>query len=277
MNDYHSDRDFISRSDLVVFATSRKAFKRRRERPTVQESDALTIGKGTHAIALRDTIELNKVVEIPSSALSKGGQRRGNAFTRFRLRSENRGKTLMLPAQWDLCQRIADSISRVQIADTDEGKPITVSELLTNPNVEREFEFRWNDIVPCRLKADIVLELPNVVLCIDLKTARSIDEREFRREIIRRKLWLQVAHYSAGLEVRFGKPVRFVFLAVEKTDPHEADMFELDPEAVERAAAGRRVLLESLKGCLETGIFDDPPKRGIKVIGLTAAEMGIAV
>lgn len=273
--DYHSDRDFISRSDLVEFAFSRKGFKRRRDLKQ-QDNDVLRIGKGTHAIALKDTIELSKVMLIPDSALSSKGARVGNAWTKFRLK--HRGKTLMLPKQWDLCNKIADELARVKIAESADGKEITVGDFVKHPKAMREVEHRWNDILPCRLKADLVLELPDQVICLDLKTARSVEERRFWAEIQKRKLWLQPAHYSAGLEDKFKKPVRFVFVAIEKIEPYASEIFELDAESIEIAKRGRLALLEQLKECLETGVFQDPPKSGgIKVLKFTAADMGIAV
>ena len=273
--DYHSDFEFISRSDLATFAFSRREFKRRRDQKRTDDNDILRIGKGTHAIALRDTIELDRVKLIPESALSTNGQRRGNAWTKFRLK--NRGKTLFLPKQWELCQRIAAEFERVKIAETPGGDPITVGDFVKNPNAQREVEHLWNDVLPCRLKADLVFELPDVVICLDLKTARSVEESRFRSEIRKRKLWLQVAHYSAGLEDKFGKPVRFVFVAIEKAEPYPADIFELDPPAVELAKRGRVALLEELRGCLETGVFLDPPKGGIKLLSFTPDDFGIVV
>jgi hypothetical protein len=277
--DYHSDTDYISRSDLAVFATSRRQFKRRRDANIKDDDkDVLRIGKGTHAVALKDAIELNKIVLIPDSALSRSGRRSGNDWTRFRLKTENRGKTLLLPKQWELCQQIADSLQKIDIAETADGRKLNLEHLLADPRAERECEHRWADILPCRLKADLVLELPDSVLCIDLKTAFSVDERKFWKEVRDRKLWLQVAHYSAGLENKFGKPVRFIFVAIEKTGYHDADIFELDSEAVQIAKRGRLMLLEQLKECLETGAFIDPPKaEGIKMLSLTAADMGIDI
>jgi len=274
--DYHSDRDYVSRGDLVTFAFSRKEFKRKREQNINDDNDILRIGKGTHAVALKDTIELSRIKMIPDEVLSSSGQRRGNDWTRFRLK--HRDKTLLLPKQWNLCNRIAEELQRIPIAETADGKSINVGDFVNNPKALREHEYRWNDVLPCRLKADLVLELPDLVVCLDLKTARSVDQKQFRGEIVKRKLWLQVAHYSAGLEHEFKKPVRFVFVAIEKTEPYLADLFDFDKEAVELAKRGRVALMEQLKECLATGVFQDPPKdSGIKTFSFTAADFGIAV
>jgi hypothetical protein len=273
--DYHSDFDHVSRSDLVIFATSRRRYKRKRDaKKADDDNDALRIGRGTHAISLRDAIELGKIKLIPESALSATGKRQGNGYREFC--RQNRGKTLLLPAQYELCQRISDALHQVEIAETPEGDDITVADLVENPEAKREVEYRWDEILPCRLKADLVLDCGPYVICLDLKTARSVHRRRFFDEIRDRKLWLQVAHYKAGLERKYKKPVRFIFVAVEKSDPHEAEMFELDEQATALAMSRRLELLKQLKECQETGIFEDP-KRGKKInkVFLSAEDMGI--
>lgn len=273
--DYHSDRDHASRSDLVQFAFSPKGYKRRRDLNKPEDKEVFRIGTGTHAVALKDTIGLNNILLVPDEVLSANGQQRGNAFTKFRLK--HRGKTLLTAKQWELCNKVADQLQRVEVAQTASGRSITVGDFVANPDAQRELEVRWNEIIPCRLKADLVVELPDLVICLDLKTARSVEPRAFWREIQKRKLWLQVAHYSAGLEQKFKKPVRFVFVAIEKTEPYDADLFEMGKEAVALAKRGRLALLEQLRECQETGVFIDPPKPGgIKVLEFTAADMGIA-
>lgn len=274
---YHSDLDYVSRSHLATFDFSRKLYKRRViDGNGEAERDELRIGKGTHAIALRDTLELNKIVEIPPSALSKNGARVGNRFTRFHLK--NRGKLLMLPKQFQLCQEIARSFDEVEVAKDPIGNPVTIGDLVRDTRALKEFEHRWNDILPCRLKADLVLPLEDHTICLDLKTARSTEWREFRREVIKRRLWIQVAHYSAGLVDKFKKPVRFVFVVVEKTFPHRAELFELDPETTAAAHVRRSKILEELKECLQTGEFAEPMRanrRPIRSLRITPAEMGI--
>lgn len=281
MVDYHSDRDHVSRSDLALFDWSRSAYKRRQDNPDLNVDDdktELKIGTGTHAVTLKVATELDKVKLIPAAALNSAGHKKGNNWTRFRLNSENRGKTLLLPKQWELCQQVGAALEAVELAQTAGGEPITIGKLVKDPRAERELEWRWTDVLPCRIKADLVIPLPNEIICIDLKTARSVDERQFRTEIKERKLWLQVAHYSAGLEDKYDRPVRFVFAAVEKKFPHKADVFELEPETVAIAKLGRLALLEQLKQCRESGRFIDPPRdTGIKRVRLTAADMGVAV
>lgn len=273
--DYHSDTTHVSRSDLCLFAISRRRYKRAKDRAesSADEKGCFRIGTGTHALTLKDPWGLANLAEIPAGAL-KNGRRIGNAFTKFK--HQHKGKTLLKSAEFETCMRLSDSLLKLSPATTPDGQPIRIADLVSSNMSRVECEHRWTDVLPCRLKADLILELHDAIICIDLKTARSISDRAFRTEVFSRKLWLQDAHYSAGLFDLFGKPVRFVFVAVEKTDPFDSEIFELDAETKELAAAARLKLLGELKECLETGVFVDPPKPiGIKSIRGTAEDLGI--
>lgn len=277
--DYHSDRDHVSRGDLVTFATSPRKYKRRHD-DDVEENDNLRIGTGVHAIALKDVVSLDRVVKIPEKVLGlrKDGSlvRSGKKFNAFRLATVNRGKTLMLPKQWQLCMDVAEAMGRIKFAESADGQDILISDLVNRSDVLRECEHRWEDVLPCRMKADIVLPLPDLTICLDLKTARSVHPRAFFNEIRDRKLWLQDAHYSTGLEEKFGNPVRFCFVACEKSGDFNSEIFELEPSTRAWAREGRLQILERLKACQESGNFVDPPKdTSIKQISLSPQEMGI--
>jgi len=277
---YHDDTDCVSRSDLALFARSRSKFKRHRDHGGTEETNDLRIGSGTHAIALKDAIGLDNIREIPRHVMlqRKDGVlvKSGNKFKNWACRAENRGKTLLTPKQWQLCQDVAEAIGRVEVGETPDGKPITVSDLVAREDVLREHEHRWDDILRCRLKADLVLPLPNLTICLDLKTARSASRRSFYQEVVERRLWLQDAHYSSGLEDEFGNPVRFCFVVCEKKPDYDCAIYELEPTTKLLAAEKRLQLLEQLKECNDSGIFVDPPKKmSIQKLILSPEEIGL--
>lgn len=268
---YHSDREFWSRSAIVDYAQGREdgdfePFYRRwisRVDDGREETDALRIGKGAHAIALKDAFELPKMVEIPREVLSVNGKRQGNRWTEFRLRSANKGKTLLTPAQYALCHRLSKALTR------------KIGHLLEHPRAERELEHRWlQDGFPCRLKADLVVVIDEEVYCIDLKTARSVNKRALHAEIRDRKLWLQDAHYSAGLRDRYGLPVRFFFACVEKHGSHRVRLVELEFDTRLRAAENYRILVKEMQGRCLSNDWVHPDSDFVETLKLTDAEMG---
>jgi len=268
---YHSDTEYWSRSAIVEFAQGREdadftPFFRRwisRVDPRGDDTDALRVGKGTHAIALKDALEMPKMVRIPDAVLSPSGRRSGNAWTKFRIK--NAGKTLLTSQQFALCERLADALRD------------KVGNLIDHPAAKRELEHRWlQNGLPCRLKADLVVpDIDGETYCIDLKTARSVNRRALRSEIRDRKLWLQDAHYSAGLRDLYGMPVRFLFAAVEKHGCHRVKVLELEPETRHRAADAYGILVEELRDRLDASDWVHPDSDFVEVITLSERDLGV--
>lgn len=265
--DYHSDFEHISRSMLATFA-GRNGHSRYHEAYVLgkgepfNETDSTRIGTGAHAITLDDVKGIENCLMIPERVLGKGGKRVGNAYKKFKLK--HRDKNLLTPDQWQLCERISKALHQ------------KIGGLIKHPAAVREQEYRWMDRgtgLKFRIKTDI--EIPGdqlddgTTLCIDIKTARSIDG--FRSEVRRRKLWLQDCQYTTGLEHKYQKPVRFLFAVVEKHGDHDVEIIELDDEdGTQSRAMSRYVeLKKDLAECYETGVWDDPGADNVKKIGLS--------
>ncbi len=286
-DDYHSDRDHVSRSDLVIFDSSRRRYKRHIDGlDTTPETDALTVGTGVHAVALRDVLQLDKMVRVPESKLkvtvrrdgTKSYSRNCNSYKQFKFASANRGKVLLTPAQFETCHAVADAMRKIEVAQTPEGAPVLLGELIDRKDALREFEHRWTEILPCRLKSDLIIPLGSMTLAFDLKTARSAAPRAFLREVVKRRLWAQDGHYSAGLEDKFQAPCRFCFVVCEKDGDFDSAVYELDPETRSLARTKRLQILEDMKKCRETGIYIDPPKSiGVQKLTVSAEEMGLVI
>jgi len=269
--DYHSDYEHVSRSMLATFAGRNghskyhEAYVLGKGRP-FDENDNTRIGSGTHAITLNDVKGIANCLMIPDRALGKGGKRVGNAYKVFKLK--HRDKTLLTPQQWELCNRISKALHK------------RIGGLIEHPAAKREEEYRWSDAATglrFRIKSDI--EIPGsalddgVTLCIDIKTAQSIDG--FRSEVRRRKLWLQDCHYSTGLSVKYGRPVRFLFAVVEKHGNHDIEIMELEDETRSYAIQAYDGLKGSLARCYESGDWVDPGADKVKKIALSERDMRI--
>lgn len=264
--DYHSDFEYISRSMLSAFCgrNGRSRFHRyyieRQERP-FEENDNTRIGTGTHAITMNDVNEIDNCMLVPDRVLGKNSSRNTNAYKMFKYK--NRGKTLLLESQYKLCQSISRKLHE------------KIGGLIIHEKALREQEYRWADEngLRFRMKADI--EIPGTddepTICVDIKTAASLDQ--FRREIGRRRLWLQDRHYSAGLVDKYGCPVRFMFAVVEKHGDHDLAIIELDDEAKSLAQESYDELRAELASCYESGDWQDPNADQIERISLSAREV----
>lgn len=261
MNDYHANRTHHSRGMLEKFARRRRLYEAlyiTRTQTDDDDSDNLTIGTATHAIALNDVLELSKIVEIPTDVLASNGARSGNRWNCWRAGLAVEGheadpdrprKTLMKREQIDLAEKCSKSIHK------------TIGPLLSLGRAHRELEIYWNDFegLPCRCKLDYAIEGPEEVLVIDLKTAADVSKWGFRSAVKSRRYWLQDAHYTAGALHYFGgKPVRFLFVAVEKTEPWTSYAYELTATDHANAVRARERLISDLVVCMETGNWADP-------------------
>lgn len=112
-----------------------------------------------------------------------------------------------------------------------------------------ERSFWWVDPatgVPCRCRPDFMCwtnEYGWVVA--DPKSTRDASFYGFRREVAKWSYHMQDAFYRDGISQVLGQPVgKFVFLAADKSAPHNAACYELEPEGVEQGRAAYRYALE---------------------------------
>lgn len=260
MTDYHANRTHTSRGQLATFAESRRLYEAMYVTKTLavdENSDDLTIGTATHAIALNDVLELSKIVEIPDDVLASNGARSGSNWHAWRAGlavgkhaadPDRPKKTLMKPEQIELARKCAESIHA------------TIGPLLSSGRAYRELEIYWDDVggMPCRCKLDYAIENENEVLVIDLKTAVDVSKWGFRSAVRKRRYWLQDAHYTTGASHYFGgKPIRFIFAAVKKTPLWSTYLYELESLDRAKAMRARETLLNDLQLCMETGNWKD--------------------
>ncbi len=108
-------------------------------------------------------------------------------------------------------------------------------------NPEQEDYIKYNEVsvywdwmgIPCKARLDRVCVEEGLVL--DLKTTDSIEPDLFLKKVIGLGYDFQAAYYAKAAEVAFGKPFKFLFVAVERKAPYTVDIFEATPDMVEEA------------------------------------------
>lgn len=92
-----------------------------------------------------------------------------------------------------------------------------------------EVSIYWEDYgVPCKARLDRVLIEEGIVL--DLKTTDSVDPELFTKKVVSLGYDFQAAYYARAAEVAYGKPFKFIFVAVERKAPYTVDLFEVTPD-----------------------------------------------
>jgi exodeoxyribonuclease VIII len=156
------------------------------------------------------------------------------------------GKTIITAAQYETAMRQAQSIRKLpQVAEAlARGKP--------------EATTMWIDALtgePCRCRPDWVADYrARRVVLLDVKTCGDASADEFARQIARKRYHVQDAFYSDGYAAAHGVDVMaFLFVAVESTWPHLANVVQLTENSREQGRRAYRRNLQTYAACRQRG------------------------
>ena len=204
-------------------------------------SSAMTIGTATHCKALEgdDTFEAQFVCKPENiKYTTKEGREWKEAQGRKTILA-NDGKD----RQWDCVVGMTDALRQL-----DWFNPLQPDYRKYN-----EVSIYWNDYgIPCKARLDRVLDLPDETIVLDLKTTDSVSVEKFQGKMVDLGYDFQAAWYSHAAKLIYGKPVRFIFVAIERNDPHTVDLFEVPDWVLHEARFKNRLALKRLKECLMT-------------------------
>ena len=114
-----------------------------------------------------------------------------------------------------------------------------------------EVSIYWKDYgIPCKARLDRIVHTPDETIVLDLKTTDSVSVDKFQSKMVDLGYDFQAAWYSHAAKLIYGKPVRFIFVAVERNEPHTIDLFEVTPEIIAEARFKNEMALKRLKECL---------------------------
>lgn len=136
--------------------------------------------------------------------------------------------------------------------------------LLKHPSAKTELSISAIETVEgidikCKMRCDMLTEDGKTIL--DLKTCVDSSYDEFSRSFMSMGYWMQAAHYIATARLA-GIPVeRFIFIAVEKEQPHCVSLYQLNNDSLQRAFAIRARLLKVLAQCTASGKY--PASNGV--------------
>jgi hypothetical protein len=135
----------------------------------------------------------------------------------------------------------------------------------------REQSLFWTDKetkLPCKLRADIIFDRPDEMLCVDFKSGQDASPEAFRNQVERCGYVFQDRHYCAGIADVFGKPCRMYFVAVEEPWPNAVAVHELDLETVELGEDKYRDTLRKIRECVDSGDWSEPWEKKINKINV---------
>lgn len=264
---YHRDYTRISKTMLGHFCKSRFDYYRyfvEKSVPPPKPKRVMQVGSAIHAILLEKK-EISDVVKVyPASCLKSDGSLNGKPAAKFR--EDNPDAFIMKDADYDLVLGACAAV-----------RSHALGELIEHPEASFEEPRRWvcnKTGMGCRMMADFYVELDDRVVCYDLKTTEDIYPTGVARTCKLMKYWLQDAHYSAGLESVFGKPVSFKFWFVEIQEPHRIAPYEYDPRSREIAKTAYENIMRELSECYTLGDWRDEWEKTTSQLLLNPWEVG---
>lgn len=266
MTDYFQDYSAWSQSMCKTFLDRRRlAHAYYVERSAVESSDKSPYRKGTamHSAILEPKLFAQTVEQWPAGLLSADGGIRSNDAKAYRDQAAAAGVILLKDAEYDAVKRMAESVQ-------------AVCGTWLNGEAKKEHVIYWTDPdsgLPCKLRLDWWMELPDSNIVIDLKTSADASPEGFRTSVKRFRYWFQSDHYSSGVTLQNGKPTEFYFAVVDTEFPHTTALYSIDEETKRHAGEKRQRTLAEIAECLATGDWREPWEQDITPINLKTWEM----
>lgn len=186
------------------------------------KKDHFDFGAAVHEICL---LGASNILVIPSEVLASNGARSGNAWKNFQ--SENADKILLKQSDYNAVMRCVEEIRSHPIA----------GQLLESPGyTERMYQANVDGLlVRCRPDKLCVWNGRNVV--VDLKTTTDTTPNKFVKSIERFGYHRQEYIYRKVLESDENQVQvdAFIFVAVNDSEPHCVDCYELTEEWLDYA------------------------------------------
>ena len=163
--------------------------------------------------------------------------------------AKNPGKHAVKQYKIEEAKRVAelmkDGIGRTLMTESNHAHALAMAEAVkADPRAARalrsvatEVTVTWSDPdtgLPCKGRVDAIDEAERRV--IDLKSVRSIQERDLESMVMGLGYHMQIRGYGRGVRETFGwEPRRYTLICVEKEAPHDVAVGNLDSEWLEIA------------------------------------------
>lgn len=216
---YFADTDRVSNSMLCDMLDSPYDFyleyianDYEREEPT----SAMKVGSAVHSLLLGG----DEILLYPDECLNSVGGLIGKRAKEYR--DEHPDAIVLKKDQHKQARRCARALQRHE----DVGKWIEKA-------AHKEVVIHWDYLdVPMRAKLDIVLIADGYALVVDLKCTDALSVRKFKAKIRQFKYWLQMAHYSIGVQEVFDQnQVRFLWLCADPGGHNKIAVHDLTPDS----------------------------------------------
>ena len=210
--DYHAKREFLSASSIKTLLKNPYEFLH----PIRIESKAFSIGSATHSLILEPQKFNDEFVVAPDiNKRTKAGREEFALFEK-----ENANKCVLSKEDYKTSKNMSDAV----LATPE------VRNILQNGIAECSF-FSEIDGIKVKCRPDYYRE--DIGLVLDVKTVQDASPDSFIRDVANFGYYIQAQFYMDTLK-SLGYPAKkFLFLVVEKKEPHMVGLYELDVTSLE--------------------------------------------
>lgn len=254
-DDYHGDKESISRSALMDFKKSPKLYWANHinpDRPAKEPTKAMTFGSAFHCWILEPELFGNQYAPLPAKVLLKdvGREIYDNHKNNTEM-LEKSGRVIISSDEWILLRHMSSALKGHKKAwGLIEGGVY-------------ESSYIWQDRhsgLMVKARPDIL----NLNCYIDLKTIDDASPQSYQRAMVTGGYHTQAAMVMDGYEQLTGERLSAAInICIEKTYPYSIGIYIIDEAAIEAGHMEFKQLLLDLKDCIHDNTFSDYPSMTI--------------
>lgn len=227
----------VAQSDLKLIK-SKSLYHYKHVSKTSKETDALIMGRAIHkAIFEYDKFDDDFLVRPKDMNL------RTKAGREQLLEMQKDGHSVLTREQMTQIKQLVGSIKRRR----------DIYSLIEGSSYEMSHFIPHNERIMLKCRTDGYNPKTNTIT--DLKSCIDASPRSFTRDIFKYGYHFQNAFYIDIIEKLTGETPRFVIIALEKSFPFEACLYELSPKSVAIGRRQYREELEKLDNALVSGYY----------------------
>lgn len=242
--EYHGYTEAISKSRLALFSVCPAYFKWAEDNPTEPTED-LIVGSAFHKLVLEpdDFDKEYAVLPMGVDRRTKAGREVYDAFIQ-----EAGERQIITQEQFDIISAMRDSVFSnkysAALLKGEHEKSMYAVDDLTQECI--------------KTRPDCYRMVGDRLIITDLKSCRSAITEDFSKAVVSYFYDLQAFMYCNNASKVFNIPMEnidFVFLAVQKSEPHLVNILQADAYIMQRGEALFRRFIGEYHQCKESGVF----------------------
>lgn len=255
--EYHSLKDYISRSAIMDYARSPYTYWAKHlnpNRPKIEPTPAMIFGTAFHTLMLEpDLFDKKYIVKKPPVLLKEVGKKAYEEYKKYVSEFEDAGKTLLSSEDGERLWAMQAVFNRnTQAKGLSEG-------------AQYETSYFWQDRdsgLMLKARPDILHE--NMI--IDLKTCSDASPRAFQNSMVANGYHVQGAMIRDGVEAIQGRRIDNVInICIETKYPFNMAIYVIENGAIDEGERKYKDILLALKTDINDNDFSD---YGVQQIGL---------